>query len=154
MSGIGLISPNIAGNATLMSSVTSLLGYIFCQNKCFCGYQVCRYTCWHSLTCYCRHTCWYRLKCHCGSQINVKLLFNTCRLRKWKCQYVVTEKTVMEKKIKWRCRGSNPGPFTCKANAVPLGYIGILEDRAFKTHLFTVGHYFVVMIRAEWSEYL
>ena len=24
---------------------------------------------------------------------------------------------------KWRCRGSNPGPFTCKANALPLSYI-------------------------------
>ena len=23
----------------------------------------------------------------------------------------------------WRCRGSNPGPFTCKANALPLSYI-------------------------------
>ena len=22
----------------------------------------------------------------------------------------------------WRCRGSNPGPFTCKANALPLSY--------------------------------
>ena len=56
------------------------------------------------------------------------------------------------KKIKWRCRGSNLGPFTCKANAVPLSYIAILEDRAFKKyyiHLFTVAHYFVVMIRAE-----
>ena len=25
----------------------------------------------------------------------------------------------------WRCRGSNPGPFTCKANALPLSYIPI-----------------------------
>lgn len=23
----------------------------------------------------------------------------------------------------WRCRGLNPGPFTCKANALPLRYI-------------------------------
>merc|ERR1712212_385354 len=23
----------------------------------------------------------------------------------------------------WRCGGSNPGPFTCKANALPLSYI-------------------------------
>ena len=23
----------------------------------------------------------------------------------------------------WRCRGLNPGPFTCKANALPLSYI-------------------------------
>ena len=26
---------------------------------------------------------------------------------------------------KWRCRGSNPGPFTCKANALPLSHIPI-----------------------------
>ena len=67
--------------------------------------------------------------------------------------YVVMEKkNVMEKKVKWRCRGSNPGPFTCKVNAVPLSCIAILEDRAFKKyyiHLFTIAHYFVVMIRAE-----
>ena len=25
----------------------------------------------------------------------------------------------------WRCQGSNPGPFTCKANALPLSYIPI-----------------------------
>ena len=31
---------------------------------------------------------------------------------------------VMEKKI-WRCRGSNPGPHTCKACALPLSYIPI-----------------------------
>ena len=48
--------------------------------------------------------------------------------------------------------GSNLEPFTCKANAVPLSYIAILEDRAFKKyyiHLFTVAHHFVVMIRVE-----
>ena len=46
------------------------------------------------------------------------------------------------KEIKWRCRGSNPGPFTCKAKAVPLSYIAILEDRAFKKYIFklTVAH--------------
>ena len=61
------------------------------------------------------------------------------------------EKKCNGKKIKWRCLGSNPGPFTCKANAVPLSYIAILEGRAFKKyyiHLFTVAHYFVA-IRAE-----
>ena len=26
-------------------------------------------------------------------------------------------------KSMWRCGGSNPGPFTCKANALPLSYI-------------------------------
>ena len=42
------------------------------------------------------------------------------------------------KKIKWRCQGSNPGPFsfTCKANAVPLSYIAVLEDRAFKKYIY------------------
>ena len=47
--------------------------------------------------------------------------------------------------------GIVPGAFTCKANALPLSYITILKDRAFKKcyiHLFTVAHYFVVMIRA------
>ena len=63
--------------------------------------------------------------------------------------YVVMEKKCNGKKIKWRCQGSNPGPFTCKANAVPLRYIAILKDRAFKKYIFTVAHYFVVMIRAE-----
>ena len=28
--------------------------------------------------------------------------------------------------IHWRCRGLNPGPFTCKANALPLRYIPCL----------------------------
>ena len=45
--------------------------------------------------------------------------------------------------------GIEPGPFTCKANAVPLSYIAILKDGAFKKYVFTVAHYFVVMIRAE-----
>ena len=26
----------------------------------------------------------------------------------------------------WRCGGSNPGPFTCKANALPLSYIPLV----------------------------
>ena len=59
----------------------------------------------------------------------------------------------MEKKCKGKKLSGDArdrtGPFTCKANAIPLSYIAILEDRAFKTHLFTVAHYFVVMIRAE-----
>ena len=45
--------------------------------------------------------------------------------------------------------GIEPGPFAYKANPVPLIYIAILEDSAFKTHLFTIAHYFVVMIREE-----
>ena len=30
----------------------------------------------------------------------------------------------------WRCRGLNPGPFTCKANALPLRYIPFLFTHA------------------------
>ena len=48
----------------------------------------------------------------------------------------------MEKKLSGDT-GDRTGPFACKANAVPLSYIAILEDRAFKTHLFTFAHYFV-----------
>ena len=42
-------------------------------------------------------------------------------------------------KSMWRCGGSNPGPFTCKANALPLSYIpskGLshqIEEETFKT---------------------
>ena len=30
---------------------------------------------------------------------------------------------LFERKKLWRCGGLNPGPFTCKANALPLSYI-------------------------------
>ena len=30
---------------------------------------------------------------------------------------------INEQKVAWRCGGLNPGPFTCKANALPLSYI-------------------------------
>ena len=30
----------------------------------------------------------------------------------------------------WRCGGSNPGPFTCKANALPLSYIPNLVSKS------------------------
>ena len=30
---------------------------------------------------------------------------------------------MLKKNPFWRCRGLNPGPFTCKANALPLRYI-------------------------------
>ena len=33
---------------------------------------------------------------------------------------------VQKKMNSWRCRGLNPGPFTCKANALPLSYIPFL----------------------------
>ena len=35
----------------------------------------------------------------------------------------------------WRCRGSNPGPFTCKANALPLSHIPQLLN---STHLLVI----------------
>ena len=31
-------------------------------------------------------------------------------------------------KKRWRCGGLNPGPFTCKANALPLSYIPFLNQ--------------------------
>ena len=38
----------------------------------------------------------------------------------------------------WRCRGSNPGPFTCKANALPLSYIPNSEISGhIHWHIFT-----------------
>ena len=37
--------------------------------------------------------------------------------------FTIKNKTI--KKLSWRCRGSNPGPFTCKANALPLSHIPI-----------------------------
>ena len=40
-------------------------------------------------------------------------------LKYWKCWKKVT--------TRWRCRGLNPGPFTCKANALPLRYIPLME---------------------------
>ena len=33
---------------------------------------------------------------------------------------------MLKKNPHWRCRGLNPGPFTCKANALPLRYIPFL----------------------------
>ena len=34
--------------------------------------------------------------------------------------------SIFPKSSAWRCRGLNPGPFTCKANALPLSYIPYL----------------------------
>ena len=36
-----------------------------------------------------------------------------CKIDSWRAKRIP----------QWRCRGSNPGPFTCKANALPLRYI-------------------------------
>ena len=43
----------------------------------------------------------------------------------------------------WRCRGSNPGPFTCKANALPLSYIPIW---IFFTFLFSICNTFYMSV--------
>ena len=42
--------------------------------------------------------------------------------KSWK-QWIVWKKVTTH----WRCRGLNPGPFTCKANALPLRYIPLIE---------------------------
>ena len=34
--------------------------------------------------------------------------------------------SIFPKRSAWRCRGLNPGPFTCKANALPLSHIPYL----------------------------
>ena len=38
-------------------------------------------------------------------------------------QLLATVSDTFPRKTVWRCGGSNPGPFTCKANALPLSYI-------------------------------
>ena len=45
---------------------------------------------------------------------------------------VLAENKIMCKIVSWRCRGSNPGPFTCKANALPLRYNPTCDARAEK----------------------
>ena len=36
---------------------------------------------------------------------------------------------IISSKNNWSCGGSNPGPFTCKANALPLSYNPIFTIR-------------------------
>ena len=43
-------------------------------------------------------------------------------------------------KTGWRCRGSNPGPFTCKANALPLSYIPIWPENNYLLFLICTGY--------------
>ena len=55
----------------------------------------------------------------------------------------------------WRCRGSNPGPFTCKANALPLSYnpkdanvrLKVLPDFTYRTFigLFTLVVQYIIL---------
>ena len=66
-----------------------------------------------------------------GEKIFFKDLIKT-KIR-WQCYYMLgllTEcsqlkyrKNRFKKHEVWRCRVSNPGPFACKANALPLSYI-------------------------------
>ena len=46
---------------------------------------------------------------------------------------------VKNKRI-WRCRGLNPGPFTCKANALPLSYIPSSSRRLWTEHVIICMH--------------
>ena len=46
-------------------------------------------------------------------------VWNTC----WPNRTKKKTKKQKKNKKKWRCRGLNPGPFTCEANALPLKYI-------------------------------
>ena len=40
-----------------------------------------------------------------------------------RCISEIGKKVTARTKLHWRCRGSNPGPHTCKACALPLSYI-------------------------------
>ena len=64
---------------------------------------------------------------------------------KWR--FIYQERTSIKNLFNhWRCRGLNPGPFTCKANALPLRYIPfcfyewkILRKVFVDTKIFTLG---------------
>ena len=51
--------------------------------------------------------------------------FFICMKRKYYASTQIKRQCVdkRDKTLQWRCRGSNPGPFTCKANALPLSHI-------------------------------
>ena len=51
----------------------------------------------------------------------------TCIHKSWKLSYSLRP---TKKVNSWRCRGLNPGPFTCKANALPLSYIPLRGNTA------------------------
>ena len=44
-------------------------------------------------------------------------------INRWFCPWLKIFEFSAREKNPWRCRGLNPGPFTCKANALPLRYI-------------------------------
>ena len=45
---------------------------------------------------------------------------HSCQIFSFYCRLIRVDKKSPKR---WRCRGLNPGPFTCKANALPLRYI-------------------------------
>ena len=55
-------------------------------------------------------------------KISLDLLKKVCRLCVGFVAMIRGAPRKSKKKV-WRCGGLNPGPFTCKANALPLSYI-------------------------------
>ena len=53
------------------------------------------------------------------------------------CQFVFNNMFYKNKTI-WRSRGSNPGPFTCKANALPLRYIPLYKQKYLYTQKLSI----------------
>ena len=56
------------------------------------------------------------------NRLDGAVLLNEFKLAKI---YIIKKEYSQKGIQKWRCRGSNPGPFTCKANALPLSHIPI-----------------------------
>ena len=56
----------------------------------------------------------------------------------WLCYVYVILTGVVERCKNWRCRGSNPGPFTCKANALPLSHIPMLPKLSAVGEIFSL----------------
>ena len=58
---------------------------------------------------------------------NMFLFFQKIRMNHSKTKVIKILNTLKKVTTRWRCRGLNPGPFTCKANALPLRYIPLIE---------------------------
>ena len=56
----------------------------------------------------------------------------------WLCYVYVILTEMVERCKNWRCRGSNPGPFTCKANALPLSHIPMLPKMSAVGEIFSL----------------
>ena len=60
---------------------------------------------------------------------------HSCQIFSFYCRLIRVDKKSLKR---WRCRGLNPGPFTCKANALPLRYIPCWwREGKFQRHYFT-----------------